>query len=682
MSGKKLIRIALITVVFLTACDFGLLDNQGVEEIVSEKNELKSNEPVDDNPEDKTLVYDKDRTVVEYFDNCAVTLNKSKTLTKLDIMDMNKTDPDLVEKIYPTRVEAMKALNGRLNDKNVSFIPSIETVNGKLKKLNDGLYAGIELALEKGVSEFPSKPEFLSKVAVKLNELGENAGDSATAHVDSAKVYIAVAMKLSDIEEIPFNSSILEKADSEISDLKDMFYIQPTGFYTWSDELKMIFERDRFLQNYQDDEDPYSVKTVGKSVALTLAITSDEALEKEYDQILGIYSDLTNPAADIPVTALKPYIKGLGSLNSVDSIINNFLSDNKPEYTAPSCNNHFALIPASYSKETDYFQSLTCDTEYAGINFMDELIAAIKNGKIDLEPDGSSGWYDYQSYALETLLLPERGEENNNLLLTKAYKEKLIESFKSIMIQNRETHVKSLEMGAAEYASAEPKPFDIYPKLPAEPFSTFYLRNARAYRFLQTALTAITGNDFMESVKVNSEGNETKTSLKDGLEKMQRLLYGLSFITADSVGAEMTLMKDELSKEDVEDCRAEAQCWLAAWREDSDIKLDPRVAVPMQYDYDRNTLTYWGVIGVRIIRATTEFHKDFLPEIVGVGGHDDDSWNCQFREFLPHDYYLLIEKSAEFTVDLNKPILDREAFRAICDKGTTEKDILAELEKY
>jgi len=678
---KTMLSVCIISA-FLLSCDFGLLDNQGVEEIVSEKNELLSNGPVDDSPDDKTLVYDKDRTVVEYFENCAVTLNKSKTLTRLDIMDMKKSDPDLVEEIFPNRSVAMKAITGRL-DKDVSFFPSIETVNGKLKKFNDGLYAGVELALEDGISDFPSKPDFLNKVSVKLNDLEKDVSKTGIAHMNSAKVYIAVTMKLSNIEDIPFSSEILKEADSVINEMDKDFFLQPMGFYTWSDELKMIFKRDRYLQNYHDDEDPYTEETVGRAIALSLAITAVPELETEYDQILGVYSDLTNPFADIPVTALKSYIIGIGALDQVSSITKSFLSDNPADYIGSSCNNHFALIPASYSKETDYFQSITCRDGYAGgINFMDELIAAIKDGKIDLEPDDDSGWYDYQSYALETLLLPERGEENNNLLLTKAYKEKLIESFKSIMIQNRETHAKTLEMGASKYTYAEPKPFDIYPKLPVEPFATFYLRNARAYRFLNTALTAITGDDFMDEVKVHYEKGESDLSLSDGLNYMTMLMYGLAFISADSVGAEMTLLEDELSKSEIEACRTDAKNWLAEWTEDSDIRTDPRVAVPVQYDYNNNNVTYWAVIGVRIIRATTEFHKDFLPEIVKIGGDGEESWDCKFREFLPHDYYMMIEKSAEFTVDMDKPVLDRETFRALCNKGTTEKEILEELANY
>jgi len=395
------------------------------------------------------------------------------------------------------------------------------------------------------------------------------------------------------------------------------------------------------------------------------------------------YSDLTNPFADYPVTSLKPYAKDISSLNSVDSIISAFLKDNPREYISEGCNNHFAIIPSSYSKETDYFQSFSCQPDFDGdINFMNELILAIKNGTMNLEPDENSGWYDYQTYALETLLLPERGEENNNLLLTKEYKEKLIESFKSILIQNRETHVKQLEIGSSDKTGIDTTvEFDIYPKLPAEPFSTFYLRNARAYRFLSTALSAVGGEGFLDEVKVYYEDGLSETSLNKGLTYMTKLLYGLSIVTANSIGAELTYLDDEFSEFSKNDCISTADGWLKEWNSDNDIMADPRVAVPIQYDGLRELLTYWGVIGVRVIRAKTEFHEDFQPEIVSVKGNEEYV-ECKFRDFVQHDYYLLIERTAEFTTALDKPILNREIFREICDKGSTEAEILEEIEKY
>src|SRR6185436_11912139 len=107
-----------------------------------------------------------------------------------------------------------------------------------------------------------------------------------------------------------------------------------------------------------------------------------------------------------------------------------------------------------------------------------------------------SGWYDYQIYALETLLLPERGPESEHLLLTAGYKKKLIETFKSILIQTRETHLKQLDVGVAA-SSASIEPIDAYPLHAAEPFPTFYLRTGRGYRFVRTFLQAALGADFL-----------------------------------------------------------------------------------------------------------------------------------------------------------------------------------------
>ncbi len=54
---------------------------------------------------------------------------------------------------------------------------------------------------------------------------------------------------------------------------------------------------------------------------------------------------------------------------------------------------------------------------------MRELITAIRSGKVNLKPRKVGGWYDHQVYALETLLLPEKGAEANKLLLTKILQE-------------------------------------------------------------------------------------------------------------------------------------------------------------------------------------------------------------------------------------------------------------------
>ena len=54
-------------------------------------------------------------------------------------------------------------------------------------------------------------------------------------------------------------------------------------------------------------------------------------------------------------------------------------------------------------------------------------------------PTADSGWYEHQAYALETLLLPERGAESVRLLLSKEYKKRMLEAFKALITKRRET---------------------------------------------------------------------------------------------------------------------------------------------------------------------------------------------------------------------------------------------------
>ena len=42
-----------------------------------------------------------------------------------------------------------------------------------------------------------------------------------------------------------------------------------------------------------------------------------------------------------------------------------------------------------------------------GVNWMEELVGAVKSGKIDLEPNDKSGWYDYKLFALAPLIRPD-----------------------------------------------------------------------------------------------------------------------------------------------------------------------------------------------------------------------------------------------------------------------------------
>jgi hypothetical protein len=136
------------------------MDVVGVAEVVSES---RKTEPLqDDQLSDKNPAYDPARTVVEEFDGCQVTLNKSASVTRLTLQSTGATDEAVRGKVFPTRGAALEALAG------APTLPSVEVVNGALKPFNDGLYAAVELAAEHGAASSVDKHQLLLDLLAEL----------------------------------------------------------------------------------------------------------------------------------------------------------------------------------------------------------------------------------------------------------------------------------------------------------------------------------------------------------------------------------------------------------------------------------------------------------------------------------------------------------------------------------
>lgn len=672
---------AVTAALLLPGCPFGPLDVLGNETVVTEQADNPS-EPEDDRIEDKNPVCDPGRTVVETFGSCDMELDKSCAVSLLDIAPLEETDEDLVGRVFTGRVEAAQYIQDRL-DSETSHIPSMEVVNGAMKPFNDGLYASIEMGVQEGIVDvYPSKRQFLHDLLAGLVALSEAESAARAAIIDDAAADVAAALMLAG-EEPAAPAGVLAEAADRAGDFQEAeLYSRPIGFYTWNPTLGEIFTQDRYLQNYQvevpEPADPYSDAEVGKAASMALVLGADAELMERYQGYLALYAGLTNPYMNLPVTALLDYLDGPASLDDLPAVASAYLADHEPPALMYECQPHFALFPSSTSKETAYFEEQFCSSGApADINYMDELIRAIRDGDIDLEPDASSGWYDYQSWALETLLLPDRGTESDNLLLTAAYKEKLMDTFRSIITQNRETHVKQLEIGASDKGAIE-EPVDIYPNFPVEPFPTFYLRSARAYRFLSTYLEAVLGAGFLQSThRLTEDGTSSEMTLAQELREKTLLLYGLHLRAADAAGSPPELLDEELAEYPEDECRAAADPWLdGGWLEDADVARDPRVIVPVQRDFLLGVTYYWAVVGVKVIKAHTEFVEGYEPDVIGPVG---DSW-CTVGEFVGHDYYMLVEAFAEVAISSDSAPPTREEFRAVCDEHESVSGIVTALE--
>jgi len=674
----------LLPVLLLPGC----LDALGEREIVTEHSSLVKDELRGDRLEDKHPVYDPELQVVDEIRGSRVTLNKSAALLQLDIGPMQSAaERRLGEELFPSYAAAAAALDGE------TLIPSLEVVHGKLKVFDDAFYGATEKALQLGLAEV-----WAGKVTLYRDLLEAVRADLATtapAHrpfLEEAVVRLASGLTLAG-EEIPLDATLAGQVEQEVARfLDDELLSRPVGFYAEDETLAQVFRQDRYHQQWAGGP-PRSLYARGPSFGALLVLAhylgSDPARHAQYLAVERIYEGLTNPYAAYSVADLLPQAATLAGLDDPDAAWAEFQETHPPIYElAGAPYSPVALIPSSASQETRLFNRLFPEGVPEGVSLMDALIREILAGEVDLAPLPGSGWYDYQVYALETLLLPEKGPESNKLLLSKAYKEKLIESFKTMLTQTRETHVKQLNIGGeARSADMTPEPLEVHPVLHAEPFPTYYLRQARAYRFVAGFVTATLGPEFLAAtpVELPSRGS---LPLDEALAATTRLCYGLYLLTAGDVGLATDLLPEELAEFPAAASLAEARAWLAGlpadlappWPEtgrpgfsrDPDLAVDPRVIVPVQLDPEGFSVC-WAVIGVRALKIRAEFVPGHEPEVVDCEG-------CEVEGFVPTEPYLFVGKQVEVRIRTAAAAMTRAEFRALCDAHRTTAAIVEALE--
>ena len=117
--------------------------------------------------------------------------------------------------------------------------------------------------------------------------------------------------------------------------------------------------------------------------ALARAIHADKSARATYEGYLSLVSRLTNPLSGRDLR---------GALQTLDSGGSEFPSKG------------VAFFPASRAHETDLVKKLYVDRPIPeGFSLVDEMVKRIRSKQIDLTPTASSGWYDYQTWSLETL---------------------------------------------------------------------------------------------------------------------------------------------------------------------------------------------------------------------------------------------------------------------------------------
>jgi hypothetical protein len=567
-------------------------------------------------------------------------VNSSAAVVKLDCPMIKPDTEGQMLALHPSYRDAVR----NASDCGIKgLLPSANMIDGAAKQFDDGLYAAMDLACFRGeLGLSPAVPQWVVSVFSRLPAKSP------------AQPFLAAVLELGGENAPAGDVNQQEKAKWLAEFEQNKAASKPIGFYDWTPELQRTWRFYRFLQHEFDADH----LTIPRDVAAVLKDHAD--LLKQYRAINAFYGRLTNPLLCLPVDAL------IGAAKDITVLAKQRGASHKT----------VAIFPPSTSRETELFERLYIDGLPANANLMLDLIRRIRSGEVDLKPStkpGGDGWYQYQVYALETLLLPGRGPENDKLLLTAEYKKRLVEAFKAMITTRRETHARQLAMAADKCKPLSSS--QVSPRLRIEPCATFYLRTARAYAFLQNFLQSVVGRQRLEKLHGLKQGGSREAALDAELDALARRFYGFYLVTCEDLGMRPQFLPDE--PVDQPAARGEALKWLEHLDADPDLACDTRVSVPIAIALDRDKTRLWATVGVRLAHLDASYARPPRVRPKDTKG--------QWQEAEPYQigsshYVIPVVEFAEFEM-AGSNALSREEFRAVCDRYSTKEEIVRALEK-
>jgi hypothetical protein len=583
-------------------------------------------------------------------------VNSSAAILQLDVpMIKRDQEPNLL--VLRPSYAAVMGENPEARD----FLPSVNMVDGKAKQFDDGLYAALDQAYYQGL-----KDKLLSHVAL-IRRMHAAIGKDGPA-----AAYLGAGLELAGVHVEVSDQQAKDRLLKEFRDAEVMS--KPIGFYTWNDTLTACF---RFMRFFQQE---FAADEVEVALALARVLAQDKGLLAEYQKAVAFYAKLTNPYICLSLADLSapnpPPLPRLAQEKNVSHAT-------------------VAVFPPSRSRETLLFEKLFPMGLPPNADLIRELILRIRSGEVNLRPGQDSGWYDYQVYALETLLLPEKGDERNKLVQTKAYKKRMLEAFQALITKRRETHVRTVKTTAMGLMpGGAPPPESVRPRLRVEPCPSYFLRTARAYAFLANFLESSLGKEGLQGLHGLKKDGVRKQNLYEELHKladlkrpdrleqnlynelhfMRDLFYGIYLVSAEDIGLKPALAGDEPVDRDY--CYKLADNWLRRAYQDKDLAVDTRVSVPIYVDPTRGVTLLWATLGVRLSKLDAKYAT--LPQIKTVKGGE---WKpVEQEKARPANYLIPVDESAEIELK-GMRVLTREELREVCDREQTKELILQALQK-
>lgn len=611
--------------------------------------------------------------------NSTYYVNRTASVIGIDLSDTTNREKKISSHVYPTLNIAIEA-----SEKfDCDLLPSVDLIDAYKKHLDDRFQAALDQHISNGSSLFPGgKQGFLTAILKEVKKQPDS---------NDASSYLAAAIRLGGGTPDVSLGTTAKSQNWIFKFHNNSQYSRPIGFYSESPNLSHIFQRDRFLQTQFTGRD-----NLRPLIQIAKVLADHPDLLQAYRRFSALNAKICNPAS---ISSLNVLLSHRESLSNEVELRDIALNENWK----------LAFLPSATSKEAQLFARIYTSGELPRSDVMYDLIRGIRSGKVSLSPEPSSGYYDYQLYALESLVLTDRTQEAQKLLLHSRYKNRLREAFEAMLTKRRETNIKELPHFCTVGDHMNPLPQT--PELSIEPCATNYLRTARAYKFLENALRNSFSEKELTEIKVQGEPENLPKELDDAIA----LFYGLYLTVCNDIGmvpklepGELTnlrISKLNLKPADVPDeclaarvaglngeernirvvlCRHAAD-WLKHIRDQKFLDEDQRVIIPVVSNAKQTKMRYWAVIGIRLLKIKAYYAVP--PKLAeGYDITQEDALR-RFREGLrsaryewkPRDYVIPVQVFTELTLSSKPPT--REEYRSTCNRWHTKEDIINTLNK-
>ena len=548
------------------------------------------------------------------------------------------------------------AVNSRLSLFKTDGFVSAAALAQKAKQFDDGLRAAVVLAVQSGAGRLPGKAEFLTALARSLTLTGSPQQPLA--------VVIAAALIGGSSVDLP---PVLEKRARQLlaAFRRRSIRSKPVGFFTWTEALEVIFQQNRMLQT--------ELRGRAGIEGLVRALHGAPELRAAYERFQELAYRLVNPSH---YSDLRPLLADL----------------DLETWRAPERGFYFS--PPSRTHETDLVKArYQGSTIPSGFSLIEAMIEEIQKGKLVLDPAPDSGWYDYQTWAIEPLIVPRKMPEASRIAFGRRYRQHLIDLCKGILVSIRETHSDAVELPSIFCMGDVVRVIElrIRPRLSLEPLPTHYLRRALTYRFIHEVLGGAFGEETLDSIhRLGLDGPVAKP-LADELPMMESLFRGAHAVACRELGmtgGRPPLPGEETARPLLEADRgggasafadADARCfeaWAAAMHQDPDVAADARMMIPVFYDAVRRKTKVWLFLGWSSRQVGVHFVK--RPQVTCVldpEGHPLIAEHYRL-EWEGSSYVIPYPVTAEVYVD---KVLDRQEVRRLCAGCETAREILSKL---